>query len=118
MAKKIGDLQWRILHGAIAVNVFISLFKSDGTDCCPFCLQRENLFHAFMYSERLKPLFDMLEILFNCFNVMFSMKVLICGFKYVKSSRYKSQLIFFFVGASKSGNLCQSLLIFMSICIF
>ncbi len=101
LAKKTGDLQWRILHGAIAVNVFISLFKSDGTDCCPFCLQRETLFHAFMYCERLKPLFDMLEILFNYFNVMFSMKVFICGFKYVKSRCYKSQLINFLLGQAK-----------------
>lgn len=60
LAKKTGDLQWRILHGAIALNVFISLFKSDSTDCCPFCLQRETLFRAFMYCERLKPIFDML----------------------------------------------------------
>ncbi len=101
LAKKTGDLQWRILHGAIAVNVFISLFKSDGTDCCHFCLQRETLFHAFMYCERLKPLFDMLEILFNYFNVMFSMKVFICGFKYVKSRCYKSQLINSLLGQAK-----------------
>ncbi len=77
LVKKPGELQWRILHGAIAVNVFISLFNSDGTDCCPFCLQRETLFHAFMYCERLKPLFDMLEMLFNSFNVMFSIKLFI-----------------------------------------
>ncbi len=43
----------------------------------------------------------MLEILFNYFNVMFSMKVFICGFKYVKSRCYKVSVDKFFVGASK-----------------
>ncbi len=89
------------------LNVFIALFNFDGTDCCPFCLQRETLFHAFMYCERSKPLFDMLEMLFNSFNVMFSIKLLICSFKYIRSRRYKSQLINVFVGAFKDGNLCH-----------
>ncbi len=43
----------------------------------------------------------MLEILFNYFNDMFSMKVFICGFKYVKSRCYKSQLIHFLLGQAK-----------------
>ncbi len=27
LSKRIGDLQWRLLHGAIAVNAFVSVIK-------------------------------------------------------------------------------------------
>ncbi len=54
-----------------------------------------------MYCERLKPVFDMLEELFNSFNVMFSMKLFICGFKYVRSRRQKSHLMNFLLGQAK-----------------
>lgn len=84
LVKKTGDLQWRVLHGAIAVNAFISLINSEVTEGCPFCLEKETIFHAFMHCMRLKPLFDILRNFFASFDVVFSMKVFSCGFKYVR----------------------------------
>ncbi len=36
LKKKTGGLQWRILHGAIAVNVFVSVSKPAVSCTCPF----------------------------------------------------------------------------------
>ncbi len=46
LTKKFGDLQWRIIHGVIAVNAFISVLNLDVGHDCPFYLQRETVFYA------------------------------------------------------------------------
>ncbi len=61
LPKRGGDNSWRILHGVIAVNAFISLVNPEISSDCPFCMQRETIFHAFMYCCRLRPLFNALE---------------------------------------------------------
>ncbi|KAA8593148.1 hypothetical protein FQN60_009264 [Etheostoma spectabile] len=37
LPKRTGDLQWRILHGAIAVNAFVSVLNPLTLNGCPFC---------------------------------------------------------------------------------
>lgn len=74
LAKRVGDLQWRFLHGIIAVNAFISVLNPGVGQDCPFCFERETVFHAFMQCLRLKPLFDVLRSIFNCFNEEFSVQ--------------------------------------------
>ncbi len=49
LTKRAGDLQWQILHGIIAVNAFISVLNPDVSNECPFCFQRETVFHTFVY---------------------------------------------------------------------
>ena len=61
LAKNIGDLHWRVVHGIIAVNAFISIFYFK----CPFCSCRETIFHCFLYCCRLTPLFTLLSSLFR-----------------------------------------------------
>lgn len=39
LTKRIGDLQWRIIHGIIAVNSFISILNPNVSQKCPFCSQ-------------------------------------------------------------------------------
>ncbi len=41
LSKRVGDIQWRVLHGAIAVNSFISVMNPEISPECPFCLQTE-----------------------------------------------------------------------------
>jgi len=48
LTKKTGDLQWRIVHGVIAVNAFTSVLNPENSDKCPFCDDRETIFHAFL----------------------------------------------------------------------
>ena len=61
LAKRVGDLQWRILHRAVAVNAFVSVINTNASQECPFCYQRETVFHAFS-CLRLQPLFCMLQV--------------------------------------------------------
>lgn len=61
--KKTRDLLWRMLHGTIAVNAFVSVINQEVNQ------QRETVFHTFMYCTRLRPLFNKiyLDVLMNCF---------------------------------------------------
>ena len=99
--KRVGDLQWRILHGAIAVNAFISVLNQEVDQECPFCPQRETIFHAFVQCIRLKPLFVVLEHLFNCFNKVFTMETFIFGFRYVQRRQNECKLLNFILGQAK-----------------
>ena len=44
LTKKVADLQWRILHGIVSVNAFISVLNPEILPQCPFCPQRETVF--------------------------------------------------------------------------
>ncbi len=61
LSKKVGDLQWRILHGILAVNSFVSKLNVEVKDDCPFCFQRETIFHVFIQCSRLTPFFDFVK---------------------------------------------------------
>ncbi|XDV33218.1 hypothetical protein PO909_003724 [Leuciscus waleckii] len=49
LTKFVGDLQWRIMHGIIAVNAFISILNPLVKENCAFCEQRETIFHCFVH---------------------------------------------------------------------
>jgi len=49
------------------VNSFIYILNPNVIQKCPFCSQRETIFYMFMYSTRLKPLFD-LDIFMRIFS--------------------------------------------------
>lgn len=101
LTKKTADIHWRVLHGIIAVNAFVSILNSESSQDCPFCSERETVFHCFTYCFRLKPLFEMLKAIFNCFNEVFSVQTLICGFKYTRSRSGECQLLNFVLGKAK-----------------
>lgn len=101
LSKRVGDIQWRLLHGALAVNAFISVLNSDVTVECPFCLKRETVFHAYMDCFRLKSLFSLLHNLFDSFNESFSIDVFIVGFRYVRRKRFICQCLNFIIGQAK-----------------
>lgn len=99
--KQSGDLQWRILHGAIAVNAFVSVINSDVVDKCVFCGIRETVFHCFTECFRLGPIFALLKGLFLRFQENFSTNAFILGLRYCQKQRIKWQLINFIVGQAK-----------------
>lgn len=101
LPKKLGDLQWRILHGAIAVNTFVSVLNPTVGQECPFCYQRESVFHAFLQCTRLRPLFASLEQFFDHCNEEFSAETFILGFRYVKRKQNVCRLINFILGEAK-----------------
>ncbi len=51
--KRTGDIQWRVLHGAVAVNAFVSVINPNISSDCPFCKMRETIFHCFLECSRL-----------------------------------------------------------------
>lgn len=68
---------------------------------CPFCSQRESIFHTFVLCDRLKDLFSFLKHFLNRFNEEFSIKLFIFGFKYIRTQQRECQLINFILGKAK-----------------
>lgn len=101
LSKRSGDLQWRILHGAIGVNAFVAVINPAFSDKCPFCDERETIYHCFTECIRLCPLFLVLKSLMSCMGIMFTMVGFILGFPYSQQRRAKCQLINFIVGQAK-----------------
>lgn len=101
LTKKVADLQWRVLHGIVAVNAFLSVINEGVSDKCPFCPCKETVFHCYSECVRLVPLFMLLEILFRKAGEVFSKQMFILGFKYKKSVKQKCQLMNFILGQAK-----------------
>lgn len=99
ITKRTGDLQWRILHGA--VNAVVSVINPALSDKCPFCTARETIYHCFMECNRLSPLFDVLSTLFFFMGMVFTKLGFILGSPYNQKQRSKCQLINFIVGQAK-----------------
>ena len=55
--KRTGDLQWRIVHGAIATNRYLVHLNPDTGEGCLFCTESETVFHLFTQCSRLAGLF-------------------------------------------------------------
>ncbi|TWW71220.1 hypothetical protein D4764_17G0007030 [Takifugu flavidus] len=51
LKKRTGDLQWRILHRAIALNALLSRMNTAVSDQCPFCSGQETAFLAYRYNK-------------------------------------------------------------------
>ncbi|XP_068177035.1 PAT complex subunit Asterix isoform X2 [Antennarius striatus] len=101
LKKKTADLQWRILHGAVGSNAFISVFTAAVSSQCPFCPLRETVFHAFSECGRLAVLFTLLTNVFNLFSENFSIGKFIYGAGYNRSNQRKWQLLNFISGEAK-----------------
>ena len=90
-SKRHRDLQWRLLHGIMVVNAFVSIIKTTVEDKCPFCNVKETIFHCFYECHRLSDL-----IIFTSFKEVF-----INGFKYTRQEKHKSQLLNIVLGQAK-----------------
>lgn len=101
LTKKHADLQWRILHGIVAVNSFVSVINSAVKENCPFCEQRETVYHCFSECTRLSALFVLLGTIFNSYGEVFTKKGFICGVKFTRQRKNKCQLINFLLGQAK-----------------
>lgn len=65
--KRSGDLQWRILQGALAVNNFVSKINPTVSINCSFYKEPETIFDCFLDCRRLEALFETLKDVFlNC----------------------------------------------------
>ena len=101
LKKRTADLQWRILHGAVASNAFISILNPAVLSQCPFYDLRETIYHVFTECKRLASLFSLLTLVFSLFNVVFTEKVFIMGAAYKKVEKEKWQLLNYLSGEAK-----------------
>ena len=101
LSKKHADIHWRVLHGVIAVNSFVSTINPAVEDKCPYCDQRETVFHCFYECLRLLPLFLFLQTVFTKCGEVFTKQFFILGFKYTRQHKNKCQLLNFVLGQAK-----------------
>lgn len=101
LSKKHADIHWRVLHGVIAVNSFVSTINPAVEDKCPYCDQRETVFHCFYECLRLLPLFLFLQTVFTKCGEVFTKQLFILGFKYTRQHKNKCQLLNFVLGQAK-----------------
>ena len=99
--KRTGDLQWRILHGAIATNSFLSVIYQGVLNECPFCSLSENVFHVFMDCVRLKTIFSLLANVFSLFSSVFTTSLFIGGVCQNKGNKTKARLLNFLISEAK-----------------
>ncbi|XP_077936869.1 uncharacterized protein LOC120826889 isoform X2 [Gasterosteus aculeatus] len=104
LKKRTADLQWRILHGAVASNAFISVINPTVLSKCPFCDLRETIYHVFTECKRLASFFSLLTSVFSLFNVVFTENIFIMGAAYKKAEKEKWQLLSYLSG-SQNGHL-------------
>ena len=101
LKKRTADLQWRILHGAVASNAFISVLNPTGLSQCLFCNLRETVYHMFTECKRLTEFFSLLTLVFSLFNVVFTERIFIMGAVYKKAQKDKWQLLNYLSGEAK-----------------
>ena len=59
--KRMADLQWRIIHGALATNRHRAHLDPSAGEECPFCQQSETVEHLVVSCTRLAGLFGLLK---------------------------------------------------------
>ncbi|TKS66148.1 putative 149 kDa protein ORF 2 [Collichthys lucidus] len=85
--KRAADLQWRIVHGAIATNRYRAHMDPELGEGCVFCSQAETLEHLFVCCPRLEVLFDLLKKWFQGLGESFSFDLFIFGPKYCAKTK-------------------------------
>ncbi|KAK2883356.1 hypothetical protein Q8A73_022289 [Channa argus] len=99
--KRTADLQWRIVHGAIATNRYRARLDPSLGDQCVFFSQTETLEHLFIECPRLSAMFDLLRMWFQGFGEVFSFSLFIFGPKYCVKKRAVHILMNWLSGSAK-----------------
>ncbi len=100
VSKRCGDLQWRVLHCAIASNSLVSKFN-ESVLLCPFCNAHDTVFHMFFECSRLGSLFAILERLIIKLGFSYNKILFISGYLYRRSCQQQCVLANFFIGQVK-----------------
>lgn len=101
LPKRSGDLQWRLVHGAIASAVHLAHFEPGSSSACPFCSQEESFAHIFIFCYRLSSLFALLGVLCGRMGQIFTHPSFVFGPGYSFANRHKCCLVNFLFGEAK-----------------
>lgn len=104
--KRVGDLQWRLVHGILSTNRHLARIDPSVSDRCPFCGVSETLFHVFCQCSRLGPLSVLLKDWGIRFLGKFDIGCFIYGPKYSVANKNKVIILNFLYGAAKLAIWC------------
>ncbi len=104
--KRVGDLQWRIVHGILATNRHKVLLKVSDDEGCPFCQVPETVYHLFIECTRLEQILGLIENWSLHFIGNFNQELFIFGPKYSTNNKSKVVLLNFLFGAAKLAIWC------------
>lgn len=99
--KRTADLQWRIVHGAVATNRHVARIDPTVATTCPFCGREETIEHLFLGCERLGPMFNTLREWTASFDQALTEDLYIFGPKYSADDKKKICIINFLIGKAK-----------------
>ena len=99
--KRTADLQWRLVHGAIATNRHVAYLDPAVGRGCPFCGEEESLTHLFLHCKRLEGLFHWFREALGGFGEGFSESLFISGPKYSVKFKREVCLVNFLLGVAK-----------------
>ncbi|KAK3531870.1 hypothetical protein QTP70_033418, partial [Hemibagrus guttatus] len=85
--KRTTDLQWRIIHGAVATDRHVAHLDPAVKGECRFCGEKEDLEHLVLKCQRLKGLFKLLKSWFQKFDEEFSEKVFILFIPFLEKEK-------------------------------
>lgn len=91
--KRMADIQWRIIHGALATNRYRARIDPSIGEGCPFCSESETLVHLVLSCPRLAGFFRVLQDWVRGLGEIFSAPLFIFGPKYSPAKRRKHVLL-------------------------
>ena len=98
--KRSGDLQWRVLHGALDSNSWLVQVEPGVRHGCSFCVVSETVIHVFSLCARLRPLMSVLECLCERLGGVFTVGMFIMVYRYSNKEKAKCvELNFLFAHA-------------------
>ena len=101
ISKHSGDLQWRLVHWILPCNVLLHKLSNEILEVCPLCENRETLYHAYVGSTRLVPLFNLLHDIFLKLGFAFSFVKFIYGCAMSSVRKHETALVNFLIAEAK-----------------
>ena len=99
--KRTGDLQWRIVHGALATNQFLARLDPGVGEGCFYCGECETVVHLFSTCHRISSVCLLLRGVSEKLGFTFSVELFVLGPRYTHKGREKCVLLNFVFGLAK-----------------
>ena len=99
--KRTADLQWRLVHGAIATNRHVAHLNPATGRGCPFCGEEESVTHLFLQCKRLEGLLEWFRVCLGRLGHSFSLSLFISGPRYKVKKKQQVCLVNFLLGTAK-----------------
>lgn len=99
--KRMSDLQWQIIHGAISTNRYRAHLDPSVGEGCVFCNRSETIEHLFIHCQPLTPLFCCLETWHQGLGEDFSLPTFIFGPTFNPRKKTVPALINFIFASAK-----------------